>query len=1033
MARPAQWSHGPHSIFAGPWQARRCLAAAATVVGLAGCAGSAPSGGLADVSSSATAEVAAGEIDAAAPPADVPDGGSPQWGPDVPHTDPPGYPDVGPTKPPPDSGPDTFSPDTLIEENWPGPDGGPTSCNPWNCDDNNSCTVDQCVAGMGCVHSPAAAGTPCSDNTACTQGNSCQWGQCGSGALGPLAMGPGDQGHVLPLEDGGAVAVGSKTWPPNAGSAWCKRVDGSGTPSWEIDWKLGDGGGVAGSLAGPDGGYYVVGQAALTPLAPGQSTSVRPWAARISAAGQVVWEKEVTAVGLGETSTAVTRPNGDLWVLERGYSPAEPSQLIRLTAAGELLGASELGAPVAVGKGQSVWSTALAMAAEASGTVLVTGIGREVSGGKIYPSSTLVWRMAADGSVVSQHTFPLAKFGQFNALGADAGGWWAASEVATNGGIHPLVLRFGQDDQLQWRSQAALPGAVVSLWPLANGQVAVLGSTQGWGAARLLLVDADGGVLWDTKAALSNANAKHLYPRGTGWMWTDTDVQAGVAQVLWLRADSWGHDGCLAAGACGDLVPTNCAGNGPCAPATCAPSGGCAPTLPQCDDGLACTADSCNPSQGCVHYPIANGAPCDDGNPCTKGDLCTDGACDGPADKAPCSDGNPCTVDTCLGPDGCSHAQAADGTPCDDSIACTLGDTCSQGKCGYPSVWARLLLPQKTGTIVGLFALPDDGLAVVGSAGSAGAQVPTVVALDHGGNVLSEQTIASPLSSAELRATAQLADGSLVGVGSAANQLLIVRWPTLDGSGQVQTESMGGVTLGDAVTPCTGGYVVGGRLGGQAFLQKRTGQGKVVWTQMLNVLNAVRVDSLASDPQGNLAAAIAVPMDLPGTDWISATVVGVNSTGSALWQMPMWPMTLRLRVLRSQGKSWLAAGHSGTPDGYEAEAFIGQIDATGKLASSGMYAQSGHVTALAGSGSDWHAGVVHIGKQPSDWRGDVYVSTGTGWKWQVELLASGQGTNMALLRRNSGWDAAAAVGPGGYPDFAWQVVRTTDQGFTKCP
>jgi len=52
---------------------------------------------------------------------------------------------------------------------------------PASCDDSNPCTTDQCDAELGCGHSPAAAGTPCSDNNACTVSDQCD----GSGTCVP--------------------------------------------------------------------------------------------------------------------------------------------------------------------------------------------------------------------------------------------------------------------------------------------------------------------------------------------------------------------------------------------------------------------------------------------------------------------------------------------------------------------------------------------------------------------------------------------------------------------------------------------------------------------------------------------------------------------------------------------------------------------------------------------------------------------------------------------------------------------------------
>ncbi|HYV86171.1 MAG TPA: MopE-related protein [Patescibacteria group bacterium] len=126
-----------------------------------------------------------------------------------------------------------------------------------------------------------------------------------------------------------------------------------------------------------------------------------------------------------------------------------------------------------------------------------------------------------------------------------------------------------------------------------------------------------------------------------------------------------------------------------------------------CDDHNGCTLDSCNPGGQpvCTHFPLFNGASCDDGNPCTFGtrcfanvcgsalytdtvcsdanactgtDLCASGVCSGGA-AANCDDGNPCTDDLCDAVLGCRHVDNT--APCDDGQACTTGDTCQAGAC----------------------------------------------------------------------------------------------------------------------------------------------------------------------------------------------------------------------------------------------------------------------------------------------------------------------------------------------------------------
>ncbi len=91
--------------------------------------------------------------------------------------------------------------------------------------------------------------------------------------------------------------------------------------------------------------------------------------------------------------------------------------------------------------------------------------------------------------------------------------------------------------------------------------------------------------------------------------------------------------------------------------------------------GDATQVGGCPGGPGC---PCAGDQDCDDGDPCTYGAACEDGACSGGLPEN-CDDANSCTADTCILPGTCTHTAAASW--CEDGDACSLGDTCSGGKC----------------------------------------------------------------------------------------------------------------------------------------------------------------------------------------------------------------------------------------------------------------------------------------------------------------------------------------------------------------
>ncbi|HEY2775229.1 MAG TPA: hypothetical protein VGK20_14370, partial [Candidatus Binatia bacterium] len=110
--------------------------------------------------------------------------------------------------------------------------------------------------------------------------------------------------------------------------------------------------------------------------------------------------------------------------------------------------------------------------------------------------------------------------------------------------------------------------------------------------------------------------------------------------------------------------------------------GACRGAPNSCNDNNDCTTDSCDTElQACSN--LATTGSCDDGNFCTVGDTCLDGACRGTPNT--CDDNNDCTTDSCDGElQQCSHV--AHGGSCDDGNFCTVGDTCSDGRCvGAPN------------------------------------------------------------------------------------------------------------------------------------------------------------------------------------------------------------------------------------------------------------------------------------------------------------------------------------------------------------
>ena len=101
-----------------------------------------------------------------------------------------------------------------------------------------------------------------------------------------------------------------------------------------------------------------------------------------------------------------------------------------------------------------------------------------------------------------------------------------------------------------------------------------------------------------------------------------------------------------------------------------------------CNDGSDCTVDSCDAQSAACLFDTkkTEGLSCNaDNSVCTVADACLSGSCQAGKTQT-CDDGKPCTIDACDPKDGCKAVNSS--APCDgDGDACTVGDTCSDGKC----------------------------------------------------------------------------------------------------------------------------------------------------------------------------------------------------------------------------------------------------------------------------------------------------------------------------------------------------------------
>ena len=164
----------------------------------------------------------------------------------------------------------------------------------------------------------------------------------------------------------------------------------------------------------------------------------------------------------------------------------------------------------------------------------------------------------------------------------------------------------------------------------------------------------------------------------------DSCVQAacvGVGVLDCSDGNDCTEDTCESDSGCLDPEPltgTDCSDGSLCTTEDKCEQGVCVGAATECDDDNVCTDDSCDEIDGqCINFP--NELACDDLDPCTKDDMCGAGTCQGVPDD--CDDGNQCTENWCQEGVGCQTANVEDGTGCDDGEECWVGDTCQSAVC----------------------------------------------------------------------------------------------------------------------------------------------------------------------------------------------------------------------------------------------------------------------------------------------------------------------------------------------------------------
>jgi len=363
-----------------------------------------------------------------------------------------------------------------------------------------------------------------------------------------------------------------------------------------------------------------------------------------------------------------------------------------------------------------------------------------------------------------------------------------------------------------------------------------------------------------------------------------------------------------------------------------------------------------------------------------------------------CTDNNPCTQDDCVPATGCKHTPISGF--CTGS-GCTFNDTCVAGKCvpGKPQYFANTYTSYGHIESIGsIHVLYGGALATVLTTANAAGTVRHgwYLRADATGKIASSKSFDSNANSGlydiEPVATGGVVLGGTVWSTNGVYNGWLVR---LDGAEQLTWQQIlgGGYTsaIVDVLPAADGGFVFAGHIyygaNLQGWLGKVTSTGSPVWGQGHGGAASDQLVAVAPDTSGGYMATGHSVGGLGGTDiW----VVRIDAGGNKLWDKHFGGAKedSGVSISGAPGGGALVFGNSASSGAGGFDAWLGHVDAQGKLSWSKTYGQSGN---------DWFTG----GRFLSD-GSTVFIGT-----------TQSMGTAGA-----SPW--LARIGPGGH--LLWQTV-----------
>lgn len=302
---------------------------------------------------------------------------------------------------------------------------------------------------------------------------------------------------ILPLKDGGLVAVGGYRGTKRREKAWGGRFTSGGKVLWQ--GSIGDRKASAFSVSLHAGGGYLV--SGLTRM--GHPPKVDGWLARIGGDGSVIWQRTVGGRKADLALSALSLPGGGV-VIGGGTESKGPKQGNGWAIALDV-------------KGNPLWEHAyggdrndmMFIIIRAPGGGFLLGGATE---GELGQSMASLVRMDARGRTLWERTYNPEFTSSINGLStAPGGGFIVTGGVGVKGarGNRAWVFKIDEKGKILWQSRFGGRGNYLALspHPRPDGGMTVLGIRHlngflpfdGGGMAWVFRLDAKGKMLWERR------------------------------------------------------------------------------------------------------------------------------------------------------------------------------------------------------------------------------------------------------------------------------------------------------------------------------------------------------------------------------------------------------------------------------------------------------------------------------------------------------------------------------------------------------